>query len=68
MPTFQIVTTTGDTYTEGDRAKFDFLSVNATLEGWEASGDWVLLNYTDGITEAIPETHIRSITEIKAAA
>jgi hypothetical protein len=65
MPAFQIVTTTDDTYTEGDREEFGFLGITATLEGWEGSGDWVVLSYSDGITQAFPEAHIRSITELR---
>lgn len=63
MPKFQIKTTSGDTYTDGDREKFEFLGVNATLESYEHDGDYVVLNYSDGIAKSIPEAQIAHIVE-----
>ena len=65
MPAFQIVTTNGDTFTDGDRTTFQFLGVHATLQDYDHSGDYVVLQYSDGITESIPEVHIRSIVNAR---
>ena len=63
-PTFQVSTTEGQTYTEGDNNPFKFGSPAARLEGADADGDFVILKYTGGLEVAIPEHRIQYVAEI----
>ncbi|MGW6222237.1 hypothetical protein ACWF8U_20405 [Streptomyces olivaceus] len=61
MPKFQIITTDGDCYIDGRERRFDVFETFGTLESYGHEGDYVVLRYSDGIEDAIPESRIAHI-------
>jgi hypothetical protein len=61
MPKFQIVTTDGDSYVDGESRRFEVFETTETLEGFDHEGDYVVLRYSGGIDDAIPEARIAHI-------
>jgi hypothetical protein len=62
MREFQIVTTSGDTYTSGCETHFAFLDAKATLQSYGPTSDGYLsLAFSGDITVRIPEAQVRHI-------
>ncbi|NEA52389.1 hypothetical protein [Streptomyces sp. SID10815] len=61
MPKFQIITTSGRSYGHGESRWFDMFSTTQTLESYDHEGDYVVLRYSNGIKDAIPEAQVAHI-------
>ncbi|MCX4863477.1 MULTISPECIES: hypothetical protein [unclassified Streptomyces] len=63
-PTFQIVTTDNQAYTQGTSQRGTFIDLNGyapCLESYEHDGDYLQLRYSDGFRQLIPEHRIKHI-------
>lgn len=63
-PTFQIVTTDGQAYTQGHRRVGTFTDLGGEaprLESYEHDGDYLELRYSGGYRQRLPEHRIKHI-------
>ncbi|CUW31753.1 MULTISPECIES: hypothetical protein [Streptomyces] len=63
MPKFQIITTDGTSYVDGDERHFEALGATERLESCAYDGDFVVLQYSGGVTDSIPESRIAHVIE-----
>lgn len=61
MPKFQIVTTNGDSYVDGESHRFEPFETVETLQEFAYDGDYIELRYSGGIKISIPEAQIAYI-------
>ncbi|GAA2192760.1 hypothetical protein [Streptomyces bangladeshensis] len=61
MPKFQIITTDGTSYVDGTDRHFEVFGVTETLTDYAEQGDYVVLRYSGGIEDGIPESRIAHV-------